>query len=168
MDRRHFPFDTVDLLCLLVDSEYKCSTQKHSTRWSILYSSNFKIYWDWLVFANNIQANFFTNMKSERGFDGDWTPTGGSQLTVKMFLWSVLNNQRKENLHKSTSSAPKQNRCKTGQLWLFNTFCYKHRFKVISNIKSILNNIPNEKYSQVSSATFYKSKIPQNLREKNK
>lgn len=38
----------------------KKSKQRHSSHCSLLYSSNFKIYWDWLVFANNSQANSST------------------------------------------------------------------------------------------------------------
>lgn len=44
------------------------------------------------------------NMKLERGMDAQWASpnikTGGSWLTVKMFLWSVLST--KKYLHKST------------------------------------------------------------------
>lgn len=41
-------------------SSCRLEEKSPNTHRVLLYSSNFKIYWDWLVFANNIQANSST------------------------------------------------------------------------------------------------------------
>lgn len=146
--------------------------EKHSTRWSIFYSSNFKIYWDWLVFANNSQANSSTKHWNQKR-PTRLAPTPKQEAHgCKNVSWSVLSTEKKKkkSAQEHLKSARNKTAVKTGQFffsfWLFNTFCYKqvhdnHWYKV----SIILNNIPNEN-KQASSATFYKSKTLWNLREK--
>lgn len=136
------------------------------------YSSNFKIYWDWLVFANNSQANSSTKHWNQKR-PTRLAPTPKQEAHgCKNVSWSVLSTEKKKkkSAQEHLKSARNKTAVKTGQFffsfWLFNTFCYKqvhdnHWYKV----SIILNNIPNEN-KQASSATFYKSKTLWNLREK--
>lgn len=94
--------------------------KRHSTHWSLLYSSNFKIYWDWLVFANNSQANSSTKHELERGLDG-WRAcpnikTGGSWLTVKMFCDQYYQ-PKKISAQEHLKSAQNKTGVKTGQFF---------------------------------------------------
>lgn len=82
----------------------KKNNKKHSTHWSLLYSSNFKIYWDWLAFANNSQANSSTKHDVRKRLG---RPVGQPQhqnrrlmVDCKNVLWSVLSTEK--YLHKST------------------------------------------------------------------
>lgn len=113
------------------------------------------------------------NMKLERGFSDPNIKTGGSWLAVKMFLWSLLSTEKKKNIcTRALKSAKKQNRCKNRTdifFWLFHTFCYKHRFMIIINIKSVSywTIFPMKiNRPQASIVTFYKSKTLWNLRER--
>lgn len=85
--------------------------KKHSTHWSLLYSSNFKIYWDWLVFANNSQANSSTKhevrKRLRRLVASPNIKTGGSWLAVKMFRDQYYQPRKKKKFAQEHLNLPK-------------------------------------------------------------
>lgn len=106
------------LCCPLVDrsqswQHFKPCTKRHVTRWSLLYSSNFKIYWDWLVFANNSQANSSTKHEVRKRLQ--WPQHQNRRLMVgckNVFVIITINREKKNICTRALKSAKKQNRCK--------------------------------------------------------
>lgn len=151
-------------------------TKRHSTRWSLLYSSNFKIYWDWLVFANNSQANSSTKHEVRKRLQ--WPQHQNRRLMVgckNVFVIITINREKKKISAQEHLNLPKNKTgVKTGQIFFFliishillQTQVYDHHQYKVS---IILNNIPNEnKQTPSFNCDLLQIKDPLKLERENK
>lgn len=132
----------------LVDSEGPWRSQSGQeendrTHWSIFYSSNFKIYWDWLVFANNSQANSSTKHWNQKR-PTRLAPTPKQEAHgCKNVSWSVLSagGKKKKIRTRALKVCPEQNSCKNRTVFFFPfdylTHFVTNRFMIIIDIKSV-------------------------------
>lgn len=94
------------------------SDRMNSTQWSCLYSSNFKVYWDWLDFANNSQANSSTkhDVRKRLGRLAGLTQHRNRRLMVdcKNVQWPILSTKKEKNksAQEHLNLPKKQSRCK--------------------------------------------------------